>query len=54
MANPKKRTDKKEMPVARVTMFLKGLPKRRFFEEMERTGQTEGNLARTIVTKYFL
>jgi hypothetical protein len=54
MANPTKRTDKKESPVARVTTFLKGKTKRKFFESMEKTGQTEGSLARDIITKYYL
>tara|TARA_Y100000310_G_C20591322_1_gene768172 strand:+ start:813 stop:977 length:165 start_codon:yes stop_codon:yes gene_type:complete len=54
MANPTKRTDKKEQTLARVTIFLKGISKRKFFEELERTGRTESSLGKEIITKYYL
>jgi hypothetical protein len=54
MANPKKRTDKAESPRALVTTRLKGITKRKFFEEVQRTSATEATLARDIITKYYL
>jgi hypothetical protein len=54
MANPTKRTDKKEQPRARVTVFLTGLTKRKFFEECEKKGMGESQLGREIIIKHYL
>lgn len=53
MANPSKRTDKKELPLARVTVFLKGETKRDFFNQIERTNDKEGRLGREIIENHF-
>lgn len=53
MANPSKRTDKEKLPLARVTVFLKGPTKKAFFEELERTGNKESKLGKEIIEKYY-
>ena len=53
MANPERRTDKKDLPLARVTVFLKGETKKKFFNEVERTEHREGTLAKEIIERHY-
>lgn len=54
MAKHDRKDNKAELPIARVTTLIKGMTKRKFFEEMKRRNQTEANLAREIITKHYL
>ncbi len=44
---------KQDLPIARVTTFLRGSTKNKFFEEIKRTGCTEACLASEIIIKYY-
>jgi hypothetical protein len=49
-----KKKNKKNLPTARVTTQLKGITKKKFFEDMERRDIPESHLANEIITKYYL
>lgn len=50
-----KKQNKDKLTVARVTAFLKGSTKNKFFKELYNSpGKTESQLVSEIITKYYL
>jgi hypothetical protein len=54
MAHHDKKKNKQNLPIARVTTHLKGITKKRFFDELELKQITESQLANEIITKHYL
>jgi hypothetical protein len=54
MGKHDKKQNKENLPIARVTTFIKGLTKKKFFEDIKRQGTTESKLAEEIITKHYL
>lgn len=47
------KSKKSQLVVTKVTTYLTGSVKNKFFEEIERTGALECHLAREIITLYY-
>jgi hypothetical protein len=49
----KKVENKELLPVARVTGFLKGQAKKKFFEDLKRTGKSETKMVEEMVKTFY-